>query len=194
VATDAAGNVYVADFYNRIQKFAGDGTFLTKWGSLGTADGQFDRPFGLATDADGSVYVTDLGNVRIQKFAPSVFRVRIDVKPGADDNPFNLNSQGAIPVAILTTSKTDGDRRDFDATEVDPDSVAFGPAGAFMDHQAAHYEDVDDDGDTDLLLHFQVQESGVASGDTEVSLTGMTCDGREIAGTDTIEIVGRARK
>src|SRR5687767_12942287 len=32
IATDAAGNVYVAEFTNRIEKFDADGTFLRAWG------------------------------------------------------------------------------------------------------------------------------------------------------------------
>ncbi len=45
VATDAVGNVYVADVFNRrIQKFDSTGTYLTQWGCLGTGDGQFDDP------------------------------------------------------------------------------------------------------------------------------------------------------
>ena len=47
------------------------GTFLTTWGSSGTGDGQFDFPFGVATDGSGNVYVADDGNHRIQKFDAS---------------------------------------------------------------------------------------------------------------------------
>src|SRR5438067_2862242 len=35
------------------------GTFVTTWGSSGTGDGQFDFPFGVATDGSGNVYVAD---------------------------------------------------------------------------------------------------------------------------------------
>ena len=59
----------MADFgNNRIQKFNSNGTFITKWGSDGTADGQFSGPAGVAVDSSGNVYVADLGNNRIQKF------------------------------------------------------------------------------------------------------------------------------
>jgi len=69
VATDAAGNVYVADVGNdSIQKFTFDGTYVTRWGSTGSGDGQFDYPSGVATDAVGNVYVADAANHRIQKF------------------------------------------------------------------------------------------------------------------------------
>jgi len=70
IATDAAGNVYVADSDNhRIQKFTGAGVYLTQWGSQGSGGGQFRGPTGVATDVAGDVYVADLQNHRIQKFS-----------------------------------------------------------------------------------------------------------------------------
>jgi DNA-binding beta-propeller fold protein YncE len=40
-----------------------------RWGSLGTGDGQFGSPEGIAVDSAGNVYVADSDNQRIQKFA-----------------------------------------------------------------------------------------------------------------------------
>ena len=69
VATDGAGNVYVADAANnRIQKFTSAGSFVTQWGSFGTGDYQFAVPYGVATDGAGNVNVVDYGNDRIVKF------------------------------------------------------------------------------------------------------------------------------
>lgn len=70
VATDPAGNVYVVDGYPRyrILKFDGKGRLLRKWGSSGSAKGEFSDPRGIATDSEGNVYVADRGNSRIQKF------------------------------------------------------------------------------------------------------------------------------
>tara|TARA_B100000315_G_C14473003_1_gene539284 strand:+ start:945 stop:1088 length:144 start_codon:yes stop_codon:yes gene_type:complete len=43
--------------------------FITKWGTVGTGDGQFHDPRGVAVASDGSVYVADEANNRIQKFS-----------------------------------------------------------------------------------------------------------------------------
>jgi DNA-binding beta-propeller fold protein YncE len=61
--------VYVSDLHNnRIQKFTSDGTFITKWGTEGSGDGQFAYPFGIAVHSSGRVYVADDHNYRIQVF------------------------------------------------------------------------------------------------------------------------------
>ena len=64
--------MYVADSYHdRVQKFDSSGNFITAWGSDGSGAGQFDNPTGLAVDSQGNVYVADLGNDRVQVWAPS---------------------------------------------------------------------------------------------------------------------------
>jgi sugar lactone lactonase YvrE len=71
------GSIYVADTENhRIQHFKQDGTLIHQWGSFGditageAPGGTFNQPWGLALGQDGSVYVADLWNHRIQKFTP----------------------------------------------------------------------------------------------------------------------------
>ena len=51
-----------------------------------------------------------------------------------------------------------------------------------------HYalEDIDLNGDLDLILHFQTQDTGIACGDTSAFLTGETFDNDMIEGTDSI--------
>src|SRR6185437_12894000 len=44
------------------------GKFITKWGSPGSGDGQFNSPTGIRTDSAGNVYVADFDNNRVQKF------------------------------------------------------------------------------------------------------------------------------
>ena len=54
---------------NRVEKFNSAGTFVTAWGTLGTGNGQFNAPTGIAVDpSSGNVYVADTGNNRIQEF------------------------------------------------------------------------------------------------------------------------------
>src|SRR5262249_31556877 len=47
--------------------FGADGAFLAQWGSMGSGNGQFRTPSGIA-EAAGYVYVCDYGNNRIQVF------------------------------------------------------------------------------------------------------------------------------
>jgi len=70
VAWDAAGDIFVADGYrnSRIAKYDKNGRWIKSWGSKGTDPGQFDVPHSIAVDAQGNVYVAELGNKRIQVF------------------------------------------------------------------------------------------------------------------------------
>jgi len=70
IAVGPSGIVYVTDTNNsRVQYFSADGTFLGKWGSAGSGDGQFASAEGIAVAPDGTVYVADLANHRIQHFS-----------------------------------------------------------------------------------------------------------------------------
>jgi hypothetical protein len=111
-----------------------------------------------------------------------VQEVMIDIKPGSAPNSINPKSNGMIPVAILTTDT-------FDATTVDPLSVRFGPKGAKEAHQKGHIEDVNHDGEPDLVLHFKTKATGITCGETSASLTGETFDGDPIQGRDSIKTV-----
>ena len=45
--------------------------FSLQWGGTGSANGQFERPWGIAIDGNNNVYVTQLANPRVQKFSSS---------------------------------------------------------------------------------------------------------------------------
>jgi len=53
---------------HQISYAEGSHPFSQKWGSSGNDPGEFMYPESLAVDDQGFVYVTDLGNTRIQKF------------------------------------------------------------------------------------------------------------------------------
>jgi DNA-binding beta-propeller fold protein YncE len=42
--------------------------FITKWGSSGSGNGEFQNPWGVAIDDTGNVYVSEYNGHRIQKF------------------------------------------------------------------------------------------------------------------------------
>ena len=80
VATDSAGNVYVADSGNdiirRITPAAVVTTLAGMAGMTGSSDGtgaaaRFYHPHGLGTDAAGNIYVADTGNEIIRKITPA---------------------------------------------------------------------------------------------------------------------------
>lgn len=141
------------------------------------------RVTNTVADGEGSHTIAYAGAFAhfIELFGAEV-DVDIDIKPGSDPNSINPNSKGVIPVAILTTDV-------FDALTVDVDSVAFGPAGAAPAHREAHVEDVDGDGDLDLVLHFRTQETGIAAGDIAATLTGQTFDGTTFSSIDSVMTV-----
>lgn len=69
LAIDSQGNVFVIDVSNfRIQKFDGDGNFLTKWGTKGDGDSQFQEASDIVIDRQDNVYVADYQNSNVQKF------------------------------------------------------------------------------------------------------------------------------
>jgi len=68
IATDARGDIYVADTgNNRILELSPTGKPLAHWGTRGTRPGQFNEPTRVAVDGQGNIYVADTGNNRIQK-------------------------------------------------------------------------------------------------------------------------------
>jgi hypothetical protein len=111
-----------------------------------------------------------------------VLTVSIDIKPGSYPNSINLKSKGKVPVAILTTD-------DFDAYDVDPVTCAF--AGA--DPLRWKMEDVDNDGDYDMLFHFKTRELQLIKISTEATLEGETYDETPIVGTDSVNIVPKGK-
>lgn len=69
MATTPSGNIYVADSGNdRILLLSKDGSTLTTWGSMGSANGQFKYPKDIALDKNGYLFVVDTNAHRIQKF------------------------------------------------------------------------------------------------------------------------------
>lgn len=123
--------------------------------------------------------------------------VSIYIRPDSDNIAINLATQGVLAVAMLTST-------DFDAALVDTSTVMF--AGAATVHSAL--EDVDGDGDLDMILHFRIQDTNLRAlytqlllddldGDgvldsnhqvASVTLTGQTVDEVLFAGTEDLDL------
>lgn len=76
-----------------------------KWGSLGTTNGLFNNPTGIAVDTLGNVYVSDSSNDRIEKFNSSGGFITSWGSLGSANGQFNvpghlaLDSTGNVYVA-----------------------------------------------------------------------------------------------
>lgn len=162
-------------------------------GSTTAFDHQFtpsdpvSRVFGAVGSSTGTPDTSGL--VAAFELVLPFIEVEIDIKPGNEPISINCeNDKGVISVAILTTGE-------FDATTVEHTTVIFGGASeTHLDKKAdgprRHEEDVDNDGGTDLVLHFQLAATNLTCESTEGSLTGETFDGGAIAGTDAVRMVG----
>ena len=111
--------------------------------------------------------------------------VVVDINPGDFPNEIDLFNNNIVPVIILGSDT-------FDVTDVDWTTLAFGPAGAALEHGADpeefedHQQDDNGDGFDDLHMHYFTQETGIAFGDTQACVTGETLDDVPMAGCDSI--------
>lgn len=122
---------------------------------------------------------------------PSVTRLlpvllpTLDIKPGSADNPINLKSNGKVPVAILSSTT-------FDATLVNPATVtlAGAPVARRGQRLMVSFEDVNADGQLDMLLHFETRQLNLTAADTQATLLGKLLNGTKLRATDSVRIVG----
>ncbi|HWQ46527.1 MAG TPA: flippase activity-associated protein Agl23 [Longilinea sp.] len=94
IAAGADGSIYIADTFNsRIVHYSADGELLQSWGSFADAaagaapGGTFNEPWGIAVGPDGSVYVTDTWNYRIQRFTADGEFITMWGTSGIGDTP-----------------------------------------------------------------------------------------------------------
>lgn len=145
------GTLVVADTgNNRIQRFTvdanGKGTWKATYGSAGSSPGQFKVPVGLSVAADGTIWVADTQNSRVQKRSPAgawtayagtaggthAFKLPWGVKVAPDGSIWVADSGHDQIVKMTPTaslvfafSGTDVGAGPFDS----PFDVAFGPGG-----------------------------------------------------------------
>ncbi|MFN2304430.1 MAG: NHL repeat-containing protein, partial [Anaerolineales bacterium] len=100
IALSQDGTIYVADSRNnRILHLDQEGQLLHSWGSFAASDyttnvmapqGTFNEPWGVGVGPDGSVYVADTWNNRIQKFTADGEFITMWGQFGAAESPYHF--------------------------------------------------------------------------------------------------------
>jgi hypothetical protein len=104
----------------------------------------------------------------------------IDIDPNKkSENVIDLTKGSNLKVAIL------GDEV-FDALQVNPDTVKFGPGLA--NPIRTNGQDYNHDGFSDLILTFNLDETGIACGDVSETLIGETFNGESLISSDDISV------
>ncbi|GLF95292.1 NHL domain-containing protein [Streptomyces yaizuensis] len=117
VAVDAAGSLYIAEYHNhRVRKVTPDGTITTVAGTgVGgfRGDGgpataaQVNRPFGVAVDGGGVLYIADAENHRVRKVAAdgTISTVAGSGTAGfGGDGGSAVSAQLSFPLAVVVDS------------------------------------------------------------------------------------------
>ncbi|MEB2360009.1 MAG: hypothetical protein HUU41_09780 [Bryobacteraceae bacterium] len=106
IAIDAAGSIYIADSgahrirrinpSGDIETIAGDGSpgFLGDGGAA--RDSRLNKPYGLALDGSGNLYIADLGNARVRRISPDG---RIETVAGGGTIPPGGDGDGGPAIA-----------------------------------------------------------------------------------------------
>jgi hypothetical protein len=110
---------------------------------------------------------------------PISVEVPIDIQP----NSINLRSQARLSVTILTTNT-------IDTTTINAATIRFGATGTEAFPIRVDVEDVNNDGDPDLLLQFNTQDTHIQCQARSALLTGQTFGGQSFHGSDVIQTVG----
>ena len=156
------------------------GAFLQVSQATAATLGANGQPLGQITRITLQGFETQFDDVEISPCGitpPPSTNVDVLVRP-TSINP--KRNHGVMKAVIL------GDAN-FDATTVDPQTVQFGDATIPFRYFLG---DEDEDGDTDLIFFFLVDDVGIECGDTTIPLTGQTTAGQLIEGEGEISTVG----
>lgn len=122
----------------------------------------------------------------ISGVTPSIEQIDIIIKPDTTEvAPVNPKSKGSIPVALLSSAE-------FDAMEVDQQTLRFGAQGNEESFVRCNKDGMDYNGDgrLDLVCHFDNPTAHFDIGDTEGVVRGATKSGKQFEGRGWLKVVG----
>lgn len=100
-----SGDLYVTDGYrnSRVHRFSSEGALISSWGQPGKLEpGHFHLPHSLLITEDGTLYVCDRENSRIQVFSPDgkFLEMWTDIQKPSD---ISMDSEGIFYVSEMET-------------------------------------------------------------------------------------------
>jgi hypothetical protein len=146
----------------------------------------FSENYTLAVFLNGTYYVGEMLLLPAEDDpdVPPVKTVDVDIKPGSVKNPFNVKSEGILPVAISGSV-------DLQVSKIVSSSVKL--AGIVPVRYAI--ADIQGDGYPDLVFHFRDQDiasvlAGKANGEVvPLELAGKLLDDTAIKGADSVTVI-----
>jgi DNA-binding beta-propeller fold protein YncE len=189
------GNLYVTDNHYRVTVISPEGSFVRRWGSLGSGPGEFgatvndydsvDLHLRIEVAASGLVYVADSGNGRVQIFTPQGGFVRQFSSLGSGNGQllspdyFAVDSDGSAylsddSIAGVMKFSAQGTFlwRDSSETSSDPDLAGGLIPGGFDSHGRL----VVANADRSRIFYLDPQGHKVGAFDLGASLLGGPCE------------------
>ena len=139
IALTADGHVLACDFGNhRMKEFGRDLGFIRQWGRQGAGPGEFTNPCGVGVGPDGTIFVADTWNHRVQAFSPTGALVTSFAGQFFGPRGIGVDSLGSVFVADtgndrVVRFRSDGTRElEWGGTGTQPGRF-LGPMGLAID-------------------------------------------------------------
>ncbi len=115
---------------------------------------------------------------------PTSISTTIDIKPDSPNNPVNPKSNGMLQVVVFGSPG-------LDTSQIDVASLRLGVTGLEAAPRKNYsYQDVNLDGEMDLVLHFRIPETGITCTTNQLLMTGQMLSGLPLTGSDIVTPVG----
>ena len=143
----------------------------------------------LHVNAAGAAAIAyDIDSV-VMQIRSEMIAVATRVMPSSLTPEINPTSDDPIAVAVYGSAIANAEFDEFDATQIDSDTLRLG-FGAAGNIATPNFDDLNGDQVTDAEFTFNTQDTGVLCGDTEVTLEGETYSGDHFTGIADIVTSG----